>query len=88
MTRSVIGAEQLGKIIVDLTQLTAQPDKYLKSFYNAKGISHSFWEIEFDLCLIIDGRNLRFEACSPENPHEVAKSKMFSIAASFEPGTA
>ena len=82
------GAERLGKIMVDLTQLRDQPDKYLRTEDNSDRIAHTFWEIEFDLCLIIDGRNLRFEARSPENPDQVTSSRNFSIAASFVPGTA
>ncbi len=82
------GAEHLGTILVDLTPLQAQRDKYLKTYDNYLGFPHTFWDIEFDLCLIIDGRNLRFEARSPEDPNEVKESKSFSIAASFAPGTA
>jgi hypothetical protein len=77
------GAEQLGKIVLDFTCLKSQKDKYLKT-----EDGDTFWCIEFDLCIIIDGLNLRFEARSPENPDEVQSSKTFSIAASFQPGTA
>ncbi|KAJ9610003.1 hypothetical protein H2200_006333 [Cladophialophora chaetospira] len=82
------GAEQLGKIMFDLTELKSQPKKYLTTEDSSDHVEHTFWEIEFDLCLIIDGRNLRFEARSPENPNQVTSSQNFSIAASFIPGTA
>lgn len=54
---------------------------------NAGGKSYSYYEIEYDLWLIIEGRNLRFEARSPLNPDEVKASSQFCIAAGFVPGT-
>ncbi len=85
---TISGAEQLGKIMVDLTQLRAHPDRYLRTEENSDRNVHTFWEIEFELCLMIDGRNLSFDARSPENPEQVTSSRNFSIAASFVPGTA
>jgi hypothetical protein len=36
------GAEELGKIVVDLIQLKAQLAKYLRTENNAEGIPHTF----------------------------------------------
>jgi len=85
---STSGAEQAGEIRVDLTSLKAHRDRYLQKRRNKDNKLYTFWEIHADLCLIIDGRNLRIEARSPENSEEVTSLKNFSIAASFVPGTA
>jgi hypothetical protein len=54
---------------------------------NEKGKQLQYYEVEFDIGLIIEGRNLRFEARSPVNKNEVSVSADFSIAAGFAPGT-
>ncbi|KAK5463042.1 hypothetical protein LTS15_002754 [Exophiala xenobiotica] len=82
------GAEEEGRIMVDLTPLRAQPETYLKTYGKPDGTCYTFWEIEFDLCLVIDDRNLRFEARLPTNSEEVTSSMNISIAAAFVPGTA
>jgi hypothetical protein len=52
-----------------------------------------FWAVEFDLVMIVDGRNLRYEArwpqadaASMEEPQARARGQI-SIAAAFHPGT-
>jgi hypothetical protein len=55
-----------------------------------------YWEVEFELVMIIDGRNLRYEAHWPpsDDPaartqkHHVCAEGQISIAAAFKPGTA
>ncbi|KIX02790.1 uncharacterized protein Z518_08732 [Rhinocladiella mackenziei CBS 650.93] len=84
------GAEEAGRILVDLTSLIMRTENPIRpvTHRNSEGEAYTFYEIEFDLCLIIEGRNLRFEARSPEDPDKVNASTSFSIAASFVPGTA
>lgn len=46
------------------------------------------YRVEFDLVIIVDGRNLRFEARYPRGEEGIARGeRRISIAASFEPGT-
>jgi hypothetical protein len=54
------------------------------------------WSVEFQLVMIVDGRNLRYEARWPipdendQHHHEqsVQEKGQISIAAAFKPGTA
>jgi hypothetical protein len=53
---------------------------------DVKGSRH--YRVDFVLVIIIDGRNLRFEARYPSGPEgRVHTSGRFSIAAAFVPGT-
>ncbi len=80
-----LGAELAGKIIADFTplvrsgkiRLTNPDDGY-------EGAPH--YKIEFELVMIINGRNLRFEARWPRGG-EVQASTQVCIAAAFKPGT-
>ena len=80
-----LGAELAGKIIADFTplvrsgkiRLTNPDDGY-------EGAPH--YKIEFELVMIINGRNLRFEARWPRGG-EVKASTQVCIAAAFRPGT-
>lgn len=81
-----IGAEEAGRILIDLTFLKAQLNPITE--LNSEGKPYSFYEVNYDLWIIIEGRTLRFEARSPENSAEVKAACQFSIAAAFEPGTA
>ena len=54
---------------------------------NAQGKSYEYYEVEYDLWIIVIGRTLRFEARSPVDPNEIKKSAHFCIAAGFVPGT-
>ena len=54
---------------------------------NEKGKSHSYYEVKYDLWIIIEARSLRFEARSPINKDEVSASANFCISAGFVPGT-
>ncbi|KAK5062683.1 hypothetical protein LTR84_004756 [Exophiala bonariae] len=80
-------AEEAGRIIVDLTPLKAENKIQPERFHGPGDKVYEFYEVEFDLWLIVEGRNLRFEARSPQEPHSVEASAQFSIAAGFVPGT-
>jgi hypothetical protein len=78
-----LGAELAGKIIADFTPLVrsgkirlTNPDE------GYEGAPH--YKIEFELVMIINGRNLRFEA---RWGGEVQCSTQICIAAAFKPGT-
>lgn len=81
----VLGAELAGTIKADMTplvksgkiQLTHPEEGY-------EGAPH--YRIEFELVMIINGRNLRFEARWPRGG-EVQGSTQICIAAAFRPGT-
>jgi hypothetical protein len=45
------------------------------------------YKVEFELVMIIDGRNLRYEARYPPGTGKVIEYKQISIAAAFVPGT-
>lgn len=46
------------------------------------------YRVEFELVIIIEGRNLRFEARYPKGDNGVVRgARQISIAASFQPGT-
>lgn len=45
------------------------------------------YKIEFDLIMIVNGRNLRFEARWQRDGRSVGGHKDISIAAAFTPGT-
>jgi hypothetical protein len=80
-----LGAKPAGKIIADFTPLVrsgkirlTNPDE------GYEGVPH--YRIEFELVMIINGRNLRFEARWPKGG-EVRGSTQICIAAAFKPGT-
>ena len=77
--------EIAGKIVADMTFLVregmieaveADPRLGTKRHYN----------IEMELVMIVDGRNLRYEAHWPVGG-EVRSGSQISIAAAFQPGT-
>jgi len=79
------GAEIAGSIVADMTFLKTEglivpvdPEEGLK------GKRH--YKVEYELVLIVDGRNLRFEARYPAGG-EVRGVGQISIAAAFQPGT-
>jgi len=67
-------------------------------FSNFKGTKaqQAYWAVTFELVMIIDGRNLRYEARWPPlddpeatiHPQRVYAQGQISIAAAFKPGTA
>jgi len=93
------GAELAGSIEVDMTFLKDQrlikpkPPSYW-SKHSGSGVCH--WEVTFDLVMIVDGRNLRYEARWPSlkdpeaaiHQQSVQGEGQICIAAAFKPGTA
>jgi hypothetical protein len=94
------GAEFAGKIEVDMTFLKdmgyiqLKPPSEYSTYSGPSAPDH--WSVEFQLVMIIDGRNLRYEARWPipnesdNNSQEknVKAQGQISIAAAFQPGTA
>jgi hypothetical protein len=98
----VLGAEWAGEIVADMTFL--KDDGLIKpelpsahsTFIGDKvkqRLRH--WTVEFDLVMIVEGRNLRYEARWPPkdklqdgDEQEVQVSAQICIAAAFQPGTA
>ncbi|CZR60755.1 related to hsp70 protein [Phialocephala subalpina] len=79
------GAEVAGKIIADMTFL--KTDGHIKPIQPKEGYKGKpYYKIEFQLCMIIDGRHLKYEARWPAGG-AVQQSGQISIAAAFEPGT-
>jgi hypothetical protein len=95
-----IGAEIAGSITADMTFLRDEshiqpvPPSIYSTYSGPKAPHH--WEVTFELVMIIDGRNLRYEARwppsdSPEarvHAQKVQKKGQTCIAAAFKPGTA
>ncbi|OKL64182.1 hypothetical protein UA08_00533 [Talaromyces atroroseus] len=81
------GCERAGHILVDMTFLKDDPNFHpVDPGPDEKGRLH--YRVEFELAIIIDGRNLRFEARYPGGEHSVVRgARQISIAASFQPGT-
>ena len=80
-----LGAEIAGRIIVDMTFLRKQrliqptEDSWSKK---------KFYKVEFELVMIVDGRNLRYEARWPIGDGAQVQNKgQTCIAAAFVPGT-
>lgn len=97
-----IGAERAGFIDVDMTYLKDQQYHSITLSEPSEISAHfgksnkKYWRVEFDLVMILDGRNLRFEARWPPaervvqfgQAQSVQASKQICIAAAFKPGTA
>ncbi|PMD30615.1 hypothetical protein L207DRAFT_549324 [Hyaloscypha variabilis F] len=94
------GAEIAGSITADMTFLKDEgliqltPPSVFSTYSGPKAPLH--WEVTFELVMIIDGRNLRYEArWPPSNSPEaslysqrVQEKGQICIAAAFKPGTA
>lgn len=79
------GAEVAGKIIADMSFLVNEGKiQAVEPEPGFAGKRH--YKIEFELVMIIDGRNLRYEARWPAGG-EVRSGGQISIAAAFRPGT-
>lgn len=83
-----LGAEQGGRILVNLTFIKDDDAFQPETRIDEEGKSYTYYKVFFDLWIIIEGLNLRFEARSPSDPEKVCQSKTFSLAAGFKPGTA
>lgn len=85
-TNKVVGARVAGKITVDMTPIIQQgliQPATIKPGYDGK----PHYKIEFDLVIIINGRNLRYEARWPVGSAETRSQGQICIAAAFRPGT-
>jgi hypothetical protein len=94
-----IGAELAGSIEADMTFLKdegrIQP-KLPSEYSTFRGSQTPHWEVSFDLVMIVDGRNLRYEARWPSltdaeagsHQQSVQAKGQICIAAAFQPGTA
>ncbi|PVH69481.1 hypothetical protein DL98DRAFT_522149 [Cadophora sp. DSE1049] len=94
------GAELAGSITADMTFLRNEghilpvPPSEFSTYFGPKAQNH--WAVTFELVMIIDGRDLRYEARwpppnSPEarvHSQRVPGSGQACIAAAFKPGTA
>jgi hypothetical protein len=95
-----VGHELAGEMKVDMTFLKTkkliEPER--PRFVEAKvskAFKKGYWTVEFEIVLVIQGRNLRYEARWPKRellqPGEVqtvCRRGQVCIAAAFEPGTA
>jgi len=62
-------------------------EEYISPTYPQAGEKwQPHWKVEFELLMIIDGRNLRYEARWPAGG-QVQDQGQISIAAAFDPGT-
>jgi hypothetical protein len=78
-----------------MTFLKTEGKIELQHSIDPTGKLRQFWAVEYDLLMIIDGRNLRYEARWPaleendtEGSYETVASGQMPIAAGFQPGTA
>ncbi|CAI6338266.1 unnamed protein product [Periconia digitata] len=93
------GAELAGSIIADMTFLRdenhIQPERRSESSELDEEPELLHWAVRFELVMIVEGRNLRYQARWPEaknlragqRPHIRAQAQV-CIAAAFQPGTA
>jgi hypothetical protein len=80
------GAEVAGTIVADMTFLKTEGLELIVPEKGERGTKH--WKVDFDLVMIVDGRNLRYEARYPRGEGgRVQEKGQTSIAAAFHPGT-
>jgi hypothetical protein len=86
-TKSRIGAERVGRIVANMTFLRDQG--LVQPVDPEPGtIGKKHYKVEIELVMIVDGRNLRYEARWPVGGRgRVQERGQISIAAAFEPGT-
>jgi hypothetical protein len=94
------GAEIAGSIEVDMSFLKdlgyIQPTEPSESSVHYGKKNKRYYLVEFDLVMILDGRNLRYEARWPPSKQlekfgqaqKVQASGQICVAAAFKPGTA
>ncbi|KIW40799.1 uncharacterized protein PV06_07972 [Exophiala oligosperma] len=82
------GSKIAGTIMADMTRLRDENRIQPITVINDQGKEFTYYEIIFDLYIIIEGRTLRFEARSKQGQNELVGSGAFCIAAGFKPGTA
>ncbi|CAN9285841.1 unnamed protein product [Alternaria alternata] len=92
------GAVMVGFLQTDLTRLKDEGrivPQYPSEASIHKGSKRCFWEVDYEVALIVEGRSIRFEArypvkgaLGPGEQQEVLGAKLVGIAAAFAPGTA
>jgi len=79
------GAQQAGVVISDMTKLVkAGVFPLITPESGMRGKPH--YKVEFELVMIVNGRNLRYEARWPKGGQATGTSQI-CIAAAFKPGT-
>lgn len=92
-------AELVGCIIADMTFLKTEgrikPEEPSESSTYSNNPQKLYWAVHFELVMVVEGRNLRYEARWPlskdlkEGERQGIHAKgQVSIAAAFQPGTA
>lgn len=92
------GAESIGKIETDLTflkELGLIQQKHNTTDRSKGKVRKDYWEVHYEVALIVEGRSIRFEARWPSKDklksgetQRTLSAKLFGIAAAFLPGTA
>jgi hypothetical protein len=82
-----IGADVAGRIVVDMTFL--RKEGLIKPTMPENGLSgKKYYKVQFELVMIVDGRNLRYEARWPVGEGAQVQGRgQTCIAAAFVPGT-
>jgi len=90
------GAVMVGFLQTDLTRL--RDEGRIEPQQPSGAYAHSqkrYWEVHYEVALIVEGRSIRFEArypvedaLRPGEQQEVLGVKLVGIAAAFVPGTA
>ena len=88
----------VGHLKTDLTRLkdAGRLQRQLPSeFSTHAGSQETFWEVYYEIALIVEGRSIRFQArhptrnnLRPGEEQDVLATKLVGIAAAFVPGTA
>jgi hypothetical protein len=81
LTAMHLGAEIFGRLVVDLQQVKDEGLLKIKS-----GPEKDFYEIEYELSMEVDGRNLTVKLFCPPGG-KCRGQKQLCIAAAFIPGT-
>jgi hypothetical protein len=92
------GAVMVGFLTADLTRLRDEgriKPQYPSEFSKHAGSQKRYWEVHYEVALIVEGRSIRFEArypvkdgLRPGEQQEILGIKLVGIAAAFSPGTA
>ena len=93
-TPNVTDAKRIGLIEIDMTNHKEAITRELNGFKGTRAKKKKHWNkvVVFDLVIIVEGRQLKFEARWPsgaKSPEEVKmrKTGYVSLAPSLEPGT-
>jgi hypothetical protein len=88
----------VGYLEADLTRLRDEghiEPQCPSDFSTFAGSQKRYWEVQYELALIVEGRSIRFEArypvkdcLRPGEQQQILGVKLIGIAASFQPGTA